>query len=336
MQLSDKQKYEIIFLFEQGMSQREIATKLGIGQSTVSRNLKKYHEFNSINHAGGNGRKPAVDSKISACINANLEKNSKISLRKLSAKVENETQTKITHVTIKNFLNCNGLYAYPPISKPYLTKRHIDIRFEAAKRIMFMSNEEVKQTIFSDESKFNLHFSDGKVSVWREPGTGLKPEHLQKTFKHGGGSVMVWGCFSYHGVGNLEFIEGTMDSAKYVDILSRNLRSSATNMGLKSFVFQQDNDPKHKAKLTNQFFEAKNIQVMDWPPQSPDLNPIENLWGSMKEAIAEKEPKNLRELKVIITDEWNKISVETCKKLALSFKKRALAIYKAAGGHINY
>ena len=59
-----------------------------------------------------------------------------------------------------------------------------------------MSEDAIKSIIFTDESKFNLFYSDGKVSVWREPGTGLKSEHLNKTVKHGGGSVMVWGCFS--------------------------------------------------------------------------------------------------------------------------------------------
>lgn len=147
---------------------------------------------------------------------------------------------------------------------------------------------------------------------------------------------MVWGCFSYHGVGKLVFIDGIMDAAKYVDILSRNLCSSANSMGLSEFIFQQDNDPKHTAKLTKRYFESKNMNILEWPPQSPDMNPIENLWGDIKAVISEKMPKNIRELKELISAEWQQITVERCQKLAMSFKKRSLELYRAKGGHINY
>jgi hypothetical protein len=94
-----------------------------------------------------------------------------------------------------------------------------------------MSNKEIKKIIFTDESKFNLVNSDGKCFVWREPSTGLLMKNLTPTVKFGGGSVMVWGCFSYHGVGKHVFIDGKMDAAKYVDILSNNLEESAIMRG---------------------------------------------------------------------------------------------------------
>ncbi len=86
---------------------------------------------------------------------------------------------------------------------------------------------------------------------------------------------MVWGCFSYHGVGLLVFIDGIMDPVKYVNILSNNLEDSARLMGLENYTFQQDNDPKHTSRLAKNYFEDKSIDLLPWPPQSPDLNPIE-------------------------------------------------------------
>lgn len=79
-----------------------------------------------------------------------------------------------------------------------------------------------------------------------------------------------------------------MNAAMYTDILSRNIFPSANNMGLYEFVFQQDNDPKHTARLTKEFFDENNIEVLKWPAQSPDLDPIEHLWGALKVVIAEK------------------------------------------------
>ena len=127
-----------------------------------------------------------------------------------------------------------------------------------------------------------------------------------------------------------------MTGAVYVDILSRNLFESANEMGLSSFIFQQDNDPKHTSRLAKEFFTENNITVLDWPAQSLDLNPIEYLWAHIKIKVAERMPKNLGELKRFIVEEWKAIPSEMCRKYAISFKNRATAIYNAMGGHTHY
>jgi hypothetical protein len=76
-----------------------------------------------------------------------------------------------------------------------------------------------------------------------------------------------------------------MDAPLYCYILGQNLSKSAQLMGLDEYVFQQDNDPKHTSKLAKQFFEENRIKLLDWPAQSPDMNPIENLWALMNEKL---------------------------------------------------
>ncbi|KAF9761922.1 Transposable element Tc1 transposase [Nosema granulosis] len=109
-------------------------------------------------------------------------------------------------MTIKRWHSKNNRFAYSFIKKPLLSKNNIISRHKLAKDYHSLSDGKVN--IFSDESKFNLLYSDGKVSVWRKPETGLALKNLSPTIKHGSGSIMVWGCFSYKGVGKLVFIEG--------------------------------------------------------------------------------------------------------------------------------
>ncbi len=104
------------------------------------------------------------------------------------------------------------------------------------------------------------------------------------------------GCFSYKGVGRLEII----DSYKYQDIISRNLSASVTLMRLRSFIFQQDNDPKHTSRSTKDYFETKKFNLLEWLPQSPDSNPIENLWYILKVKVQQRLPENLNELKIVL------------------------------------
>ena len=141
---------------------------------------------------------------------------------------------------------------------------------------------------------------------------------------------MVWGCFSSAGTGELEVIEGRMNSQMYRGILDRNLLKSAEDLGLaRGWTLQQDNDPKHTAKATLAWFRERQINVLGWPSQSPDLNPIENLWRELKIRVQARDPRNLEESKQICRDEWAKIPMNICQNLVKKYPNRLQAVLAA-------
>ena len=335
-QYSEEMKGKILGMRKAGKSYREISRVLIVPLSTISYIVQKDKKYGSSVHRGGNGRPRKLSKPIRNFLLKEIDHNKKLSTRKMARKLEETMGEKISYGSVKNYLNDLNFFSYSPLKKPLLTMRHTKLRFEACERWIKLPEEKIKAMVFSDESKYNLQNSDGVARIWQTPGTGLKQENVKGSLKFGGGSVMVWGCFSYYGVGELTFIDTKMDAPYYCNMLSSCLFSSVRKMGLDEFIFVQDNDPKHTSKLAKGFFSENNIDVEPWPPQSPDFNPLENIWGYIKNKIGDKIFKTKDELKTEIKRQWDNIPIELCKKLALSFKKRAVLGYRAKGGHIDY
>ena len=190
--------------------------------------------------------------------------------------------------------------------------------------------------IFSDECKFNLYNSDGCSYVWRESNKRFDSKYIQPTVKFGKGNLMVWGCISSKGLGKIVFIGDTMNSQGYLDILKNNLKNSAVFMGLDNFIFQHDNDPKHASGIIKRFFDEKKIDVLPWPSQSPDLNPIEHVLAYMKIKLRGKNFEKKDHLKAEIIKIWNEIPNELLVKNISSMPKRVKQVLDSNGKWIKY
>lgn len=132
-------------------------------------------------------------------------------------------------------------------------------------------------------------------------------------------------------------VHGIMKKENYVEILRDNMKKSALSLGLgRRWVFQQDNDPKHTSKLVQKFLKDTKTNVLEWPAQSPDLNPIENLWRVLKVNVHARKPCNLDQLEQFAMEEWAKIPQETCANLVKNYSKRLLSVVAQKGHTIDY
>ena len=176
--------------------------------------------------------------------------------------------------------------------------------------------------------------------MWKKPGSGLRDQYVSGTVKFGGGSLMVWGCMTPQGVGYMCKIDGRMDAELYTSILQDDFLKTVEFYGLDraDLIFQQDNDPKHTSKMASKWFRQNNINVLKWPAQSPDLNPIEHLWHHLKQQLNAYEvpPAGIHELWDRVQVEWEAIPAEVCRNLIESMPRRVEAVIKAKGGQTKY
>jgi len=199
-----------------------------------------------------------------------------------------------------------GLRGCKARRKPLLTDVHRCNRIQWARRYSSWTCKMWEKVLFSDESTFCLFGNQAHVYVRRFAGEEFKPECLNLTVKHPL-SIMVWGCMAASGVGRLHIVDGTVNGNKYITILQKCMVPSAQQLFHGQYLFQDDNVPCHRAKTFTNWKRQNKIQTLDWPAQSPDLNPIENLWHKVALEISRRRPTTKRELIESLIATWNRV-----------------------------
>ena len=122
-----------------------------------------------------------------------------------------------------------------------------------------------------------------------------------------------------------------------MDILKQHLKTSVKKLKLgRKWVFQMDNDRKHTSKVVAKWLKDSKVKVLEWPSQSPDLNPIENLWAELKKRVRARRPKNLTQLHQLCQEEWAKIHPTYCGKLVEGYPKRLTKVKQFKGNATKY
>lgn len=225
-----------------------------------------------------------------------------------------------------------GLTPHKRPSKPFLTDAH------KARRLRFAAKyrrQNWRDVLFSDEKTFELFAHPHNQFVWSESAEKVP---ANPTVKHPP-KLHVWGGIGYNGKTQLYIFTGNMDSAFYEGILKERLVADGRRIfGHRPWIFQQDGDPKHTSDRVQAWLRqhVRFIPKADWPANSPDLNPIENLWAYLQNRVYAREPRTLGGLQRIIEEEWAAIPAEYLHKLIDSMPRRLVAVQYKQGGQTSY
>ncbi|KAK4513353.1 uncharacterized protein ATC70_005347 [Mucor velutinosus] len=209
----------------------------------------------------------------------------------------------------------------------------------------FLLSHANKRAIWTDKTNINRFNSDGRQWAWIRSDEQLQNHHVKLTVKHGGGSITLWSAITYAGVGWKCMINGNMDKALYKKILQDELEQTITfsieKLGFRreQAIFQQDNDPKHTSNLVKDYLQEQSYQVMEWPPQPPNFNPIENMSALLKRRLNEYEAatKCMSELYERVTEIWyDQMKQGECQKVMESMPRHIEFVVKTKGKWTKY
>lgn len=278
---SVEERAQIVGQIRVGADCKKIEELSGANKQAQDRIWSKYKKLGSVKDLPRTGRPRKTSEREDRHMELTVARNPKINARYLAKRlVPSFCQKPVSRWTVGRRLREFGFGAHVAAKKPLLSYANICKRLEWAKAHKDWTVEDWKRVCFSDETPFTLFQSYGRKIVWRRPGERYKDDCLEKTVKHGGGKIQVWGCFSYYGSGPMYWIKDIMTGAKYREILKRHmvpyLKDIEGNLLGATAVFQHDNDPKHTSKVVKNYLDNKQLEVLDWASQSPDINPIEN------------------------------------------------------------
>ncbi|KFM66421.1 Transposable element Tc1 transposase, partial [Stegodyphus mimosarum] len=323
--LEESVKWPIIGRLEAGQSIMETATCLNISRQTVSKLWKQFQNDGSVVRRPGQGRKRMTTASEDRYLALTARRNRKATARQLSSELAAATGTVASRQTIYRRLNEKGLYARKPRVCVLLSSQKKRDRFNWCKEHQNWTEHQWSHVLFTDESRFSLTGDSKRVYIWRESGTRNDPSNIVERDRFGSGGVMVWGGIMIDGRTPLHvFSSGSVTGQIYRDeVLDPYVRLFRGAYG-PDFLFMDDNARPHRANLVDEFLESEDIKRIPWPPNSPDLNPIENLWDYLGRAIARihPPPRDVNALKTALLEEWRLIPQTVVNNVISSLKTR--------------
>jgi transposase len=308
-----------------------IASKIPCTLKTVGHWIHHYKNAGSVEDKRRSGRKRKTDENTDINI-INTAKEEKFTTPK---RIKRELQLTVSAHTIRRRLDEAGLFGRVARKEYPFTAEHIRKRLSFGNGYANWTDAQWDTVLFADETHIEMG-PHGQVWVQRPLGAALDPQYMTNKLPHPD-RVTLWACFSGRGLGDIDIFTDMLNAKKMKAILRAHLFPSANRLFPEgAWWFQQDNDPKHTSKLVTTWLFNKGVRCIDFPPYSPDLSPIENLWNDRKRRIEKRNARDVEELKVHLREEWAATDLIFLSHLSHSMPKRCKAVVANHGHKTPY
>lgn len=330
VRISSPKRAQIAFLAtEKGLSIAEIARTIGVDYNTAKTWAERAVQGVLLHDKKRSGRKPKTSPSQRKKILRTLQTDKYGSIRKTASRVGG-----ISRGTVHRIVKASGIKAWKKTRKPYLSNSHRKRRLTFARKY---KGTDWGKWLFTDEHSLGS-FKGGQgftQYVWSEK----KPQNPAPTVKSSA-SIHIFGGISSKGKTPLSFYEKKLDQEELQGILISNVKPSLRALYPGGgYVFMHDGDSAFTAQSTQEWCKENldgYLKKGEWPANSPDLSPIENLWRVLNMRVYQRKCKNLAGFKNVVREEWNKISQSDIQKLIDSMDDRCRAVIRAKGGHTKY
>ncbi|GFV25400.1 transposable element Tcb2 transposase [Trichonephila clavipes] len=256
----------------------------------------------------------------------------------LQRRMRTATGTTVSRQTVYRRLEHIGLYARRPVRCVPLISTHCHLRLTWSREPALWTPQQWSCVMFSDESRFSLQSDSRRTLIWRVPGTRYHQENTIERHRYGGAGWLVWGGIILGSRTDLHVQSETMTGHIYRDvILEQHVRFFRGTMGAE-FVLMDDNARLHHANIVDESLRSEDINRMDCPAYSLELNPIDHVWDMLGRRIAARQPLPtcLPELWRALLDEWCNIPQDQMDNLILSMPRQCKACIASSGRHTPY
>lgn len=329
--LSTEQRWSIVLLHKQTRDNAAIAKEVSCDVRSVRHWLDHYEHHGSVEDAPRSGRKRKAPEQTHRLVAA-AKAQPFTTPRSLRRELELDD---LSARSIRRRLDDAGLHGRVAKSEHPFTEEHLRKRLSFAEGYANWSEEKWDTVLFTDEARIEQG-PHGRVWVQRPAGQALNPRYMTRKRSHPP-SVAMWGCFSAAGVGEMHLFQGSLYAVDLRRIYAEHLLPSALRFWPRGqWWLLHDGDKRHASEEVTTWLFNKGVQSLEWPPYSPDLNPIENVWADLKKRVEQRNPANIKQLETVVKDEWKRTNPILLAHLAHSMPQRCRAVIANHGHRTSY